>query len=119
MSLGDIMKQAQEMQSKMQGMQEEMKNLTVTGEAGAGLVKVTMNGSHDVEGVFIDASLLPQKKDDEEGEAGSTAEAKEMLEDLIAAATNDAVAKVEKASKDKMSQVTGGMNLPPNFKMPF
>lgn len=110
MGLGDIMKQAQEMQGKMQQMQAELQNLEVTGESGAGLVKVTMNGRHDVTAVSIDASLI--KADD-------SAETKEMLEDLVAAATNDAVRKVEAQSKEKMSEVTGGMQLPPGFKMPF
>lgn len=103
--LGGLMKQAQEMQEKMQKAQEEVANLEVTGQAGAGLVKVLMTGRHDIRRVEIDDELL---KDD-----------KEILEDLIAAAVNDAVRKVEEQSKDKMSSVTAGLPLPPGFKMPF
>lgn len=103
--MGNIMKQAQAMQEKMQKMQAEVASMEVTGEAGAGLVKVTMLGNHNVRRVSIDESLL---EDD-----------KEMLEDLVAAALNDAVRRVEEASKEKMAQVTGGMQLPPGMKMPF
>ncbi len=103
--MGNIMKQAQSMQDKMQRMQEEITRLEVTGEAGAGLVKVTMTGNHNVRRVSIDDSLM---QDD-----------KEMLEDLIAAAINDAARRVEETSKEKMASVTGGMQLPPGFKMPF
>ncbi|RUO78052.1 YbaB/EbfC family nucleoid-associated protein [Idiomarina seosinensis] len=103
--MGNMMKQAQQMQERMQQTQEEIANLEVTGEAGAGLVKVTMLGNHNVKRVNIDPSLM---EDDQE-----------MLEDLIAAATNDAVRRVEETSKEKMSEVTGGMDLPPGFKMPF
>ncbi len=103
--MGNIMKQAQAMQDKMQRMQEESARLEVTGEAGAGLVKVTMTGNHNVRRVSIDDSLM---QDD-----------KEMLEDLIAAAINDAARRVEETSKEKMASVTGGMQLPPGFKMPF
>lgn len=103
--LGNLMKQAQQMQQKMQQVQEELANMEVVGEAGAGLVKVTMTGSHSVRGVNIDDSLL---EDD-----------KEMLEDLIAAACNDAVRRIEEANKEKMGALTGGMQMPPGFKMPF
>lgn len=103
--MGNIMKQAQAMQDKMQRMQEEIARLEVTGEAGAGLVKVTMTGNNNVRRVSIDDSLM---QDD-----------KEMLEDLIAAAINDAARRVEDTSKEKMASVTGGMQLPPGFKMPF
>lgn len=103
--MGNIMKQAQAMQEKMQKMQAEVASMEVTGESGAGLVKVTMLGNHNVRRVSIDESLL---EDD-----------KEMLEDLVAAALNDAVRRVEEASKEKMAQVTGGMQLPPGMKMPF
>ena len=103
--MGNIMKQAQAMQEKMQRMQEEITRLEVTGEAGAGLVKVTMTGNHNVRRVSIDDSLM---QDD-----------KEMLEDLIAAAINDAARRVEETSKEKMASVTGGMQLPPGLKMPF
>jgi DNA-binding YbaB/EbfC family protein len=103
--MGNLMKQAQAMQEKMQRAQEEIAQLEVTGEAGAGLVKVTMLGNHNVRRVSIDESLM---QDD-----------KEMLEDLIAAASNDAVRRVEETSKAKMAGVAGGMQLPPGFKMPF
>jgi|TARA_B100000745_G_C20105393_1_gene378248 DNA-binding YbaB/EbfC family protein len=103
--LGNMMKQAQQMQAKMQKMQEEIARMEVVGEAGAGLVKVTMFGNHNVKRVDIDDSLLEDDKD--------------MLEDLIAAAMNDAVRRVEENQRDKMSSVTAGMPLPPGFKMPF
>ena len=103
--MGNLMKQAQQMQEQMQKMQEELANAEVTGEAGAGLVKVTMTGRHDVRRIEIDPSLM---EDD-----------KEILEDLIAAAVNDAVRKVEKNQQDRMSEMTGGMGLPAGFKMPF
>ncbi|NWN83752.1 MAG: YbaB/EbfC family nucleoid-associated protein [Halomonas sp.] len=103
--MGNIMKQAQEMQEKMQQVQEEVARAEVLGEAGAGMVKVTMNGRHDVSKVDIDPSVMQEDK--------------ELLEDLLAAAVNDAVRKVEANSKSKMSEVTDGMNLPPGFKMPF
>lgn len=103
--MGNLMKQAQQMQERMAKMQEEVANMEVTGESGAGLVKVTMTGSHSVRKVDIDPSLL---EDD-----------KEMLEDLIAAACNDAARRVEETQKEKMAQVTGGMQLPPGMKMPF
>ena len=103
--LGNLMKQAQEMQAKMQKAQEELANMEVTGESGAGLVKVIMTGRHDVRRVDIDSSLM----DDD----------KEMLEDLVAAAVNDAVRKIEQSSKDNMADMTSGLNLPPGFKLPF
>ncbi|WOG29960.1 YbaB/EbfC family nucleoid-associated protein [Endozoicomonas sp. 8E] len=103
--MGNLMKQAQKMQEDMQRIQEELANAEVTGESGAGLVKVIMNGRHDVKDVQIDPSLMQEDK--------------EMLEDLLAAAVNDAVRKVEENSKDKMSGLTAGMGLPPGFKMPF
>ncbi|WP_215396419.1 YbaB/EbfC family nucleoid-associated protein [Rheinheimera oceanensis] len=103
--MGNIMKQAQAMQEKMQKMQAEVAAMEVTGEAGAGLVKVTMLGNHNVRRVSIDDSLMQDDKD--------------MLEDLIAAAINDAVRRVEEASKEKMAAVTGGLQLPPGMKMPF
>ena len=99
------MKQAQQMQEKMQKMQEELANAEVTGESGAGLVSVVMTGRHDVRRVNIDDSLLQEEK--------------EILEDLIAAAMNDAVRKVEKNSQEGMAGMTDGMQLPPGFKMPF
>lgn len=103
--LGQIMQQAQKMQEKMQQAQAEIANLEVTGQAAAGLVSVVMTGRHDVRRVSIDESVLKEDK--------------EMLEDLLAAAVNDAVLKVEKATKDHMSNVTAGMPLPPGFKLPF
>ncbi|WP_354624327.1 YbaB/EbfC family nucleoid-associated protein [Psychromonas sp. MME2] len=103
--MGDLMKKAQEMQANMQKAQADIANTEVTGESGAGLVKITLLGNHNVRKVDIDASLM---EDD-----------KEMLEDLIAAAMNDAVRRVEEMSKSKMSGLTGGMELPPGFKMPF
>ncbi|HSG52331.1 MAG TPA: YbaB/EbfC family nucleoid-associated protein [Rheinheimera sp.] len=103
--MGNIMKQAQAMQEKMQKAQAEIASLEVTGEAGAGLVKVTMLGNHNVRRVSIDDSLMQDDKD--------------MLEDLIAAAINDAVRRVEETSKEKMAAVTGGLQLPPGMKMPF
>jgi len=103
--MGDLMKQAQKMQEKMQSMQADIARVEVQGESGAGLVKVVMTGRHDVKRVEIDDSL---RKED-----------KEVLEDLIAAAVNDAVRRVEQNQKDKMSDLTAGMPLPPGFKFPF
>ncbi|CAM5217878.1 YbaB/EbfC family nucleoid-associated protein [Alishewanella longhuensis] len=103
--MGNIMKQAQAMQEKMQKVQAEIANMEVTGESGAGLVKVTMTGNHNVRRVSIDDSLMSDDK--------------EMLEDLIAAALNDAVRRVEENNKEQMAKVTGGMQLPPGMKLPF
>ncbi|CAG9296584.1 YbaB/EbfC family nucleoid-associated protein [Celerinatantimonas diazotrophica] len=103
--MGNLMKQAQQMQERMKKVQEEIANMEVQGESGAGLVKIVMTGNHNVRRVEIDDSLL---EDD-----------KEMLEDLIAAAINDASRRVEETSQEKMSDVTGGMQLPPGMKMPF
>lgn len=103
--LGDMMKQAQEMQEQMQNMQSELSNVEVNGESGAGLVRITMTGRHDVKRVSIDPSLLTEDKD--------------MLEDLIAAAVNDAVRRVEEENQTKMSDLTSGLQMPPGFKMPF
>lgn len=105
MNIGDLMKQAQQMQANMQQMQEDLAKAEVKGEAGAGLVSVIMNGRHDVKRVSIDDSLLSEDK--------------EMLEDLLAAAVNDAVRKVEQNNRDQMAKITAGMGLPPGFKMPF
>jgi hypothetical protein len=93
------------MQENMQKAQEQLATLEVTGKAGGGLVTVTMTGKHDVKRVSIDDSLLEEDKD--------------MLEDLLAAAVNDAVQLVEKTSQDKMSEAMAGMSLPPGMKMPF
>ena len=108
--LNDLMKQAQQMQEKMQKLQPEAAETEVTGESGAGMVKVVMTGRHDVRKVTIDPSLF--------GES-NLAEDKEVLEDLLAAAVNDAVRKVERQQKDVMGSLTEGMQLPPGFKMPF
>jgi len=102
--LNQMMKQAQQMQANMQKAQEELANMEVTGQAGGGMVSVVMTGRHDVKRVSIDDSL----EDD-----------KEMLEDLLAAAVNDAVRQVEKNSQEKMSGMTAGLNLPGGFKLPF
>ncbi|RMA78868.1 YbaB/EbfC family nucleoid-associated protein [Umboniibacter marinipuniceus] len=103
--MGSLMKQAKEMQKKMADMQEQAANAKVVGEAGAGMVKVTMTGRHDVSDVEIDPSLLTEDK--------------ELLEDLLAAAVNDAVRRVETANQEAMKSLTGGMPLPDGFKMPF
>lgn len=102
--LGDLMKQAQQVQERMQALQEEMARMEVIGESGAGLVRVTMNGRHEVRRVQIDDSLMTEERT--------------MLEDLIAAACNDAAHKVEQAQQEKMSTLATGFNLPFG-KMPF
>ncbi len=102
--LGNLMKQAQQMQANMQKAQEEMARIEVTGQSGGGLVKVTMTCRHDVKRVEIDDSVMDDK---------------EMLEDLVAAAMNDAVRQVEKTVQEKMSSLTAGMGLPAGFKLPF
>ncbi len=104
-NMGDLMQKAQKMQEEMKKAQDEAAKAEITGESGAGLVKVTMNGRHDVRKVDIDPSLLSEEK--------------EVLEDLLAAAINDAVRRVEENQKDKMSGMMSGMGLPPGFKMPF
>lgn len=103
-SIGKLMQQAQEMQGKMQEVQEELARLEVTGESGAGLVQVVMTGKHEVRTVNVDDSLLQEDR--------------EMLEDLVAAAINDAVQRVSTASQEKMSEVSGGMDLPPGMNFP-
>ena len=103
--LGGLMKQAQKMQEDMQKAQAELATMEVEGQSGGGMVKVTMNGRHEIRRVNIDDSLMADDKD--------------MLEDLIAAAVNDAVRKVEQQSSDKMSGLTAGMNLPAGMKLPF
>ena len=100
-----IMQKAQEMQEKVQKIQAEIASMEVVGESGAGLVKVRMTGRHDVRQVMIDDSLMSEKKD--------------VLEDLIAAAMNDAVRRAEQAQQDKMSSLTAGIPMPPGFKFPF
>ena len=104
-ALGDMMKKAQEMQENMQKAQRELASKEVTGEAGGGMVSVVMRGTHEVSRVTIDPSLASEDV--------------EMLEDLIAAAINDAVHKVEKANQEAMQEMTAGLNLPPGFKLPF
>ena len=103
--IGDLMKQAQQMQEKVKSIQEELARTEVTGKSGAGLVTVTMTGRHDVKRVEIDDSLMTEDK--------------EILEDLIAAAVNDAVRRLEENQKEKMSELTAGIPLPPGFKFPF
>ncbi|MGD2138420.1 MAG: YbaB/EbfC family nucleoid-associated protein [Gammaproteobacteria bacterium] len=103
--LGNLMKQAQEMQANMQKAQEELASLEVTGESGGGMVRVLMTGRHEVKRVDIDDSLLQDDKD--------------MLEDLVAAAINDATHKVETTTQERMSGLTAGLNLPPGMKLPF
>ncbi len=103
--MGNIMKQAQQMQANMEKAQKELADAEVVGESGAGLVKVTMNGRHDVKRVVIDPELM---NDD-----------KEMIEDLVAAAVNDANRRVEKMTQERMASVTAGMGLPAGMKLPF
>ncbi|MFK8026632.1 MAG: YbaB/EbfC family nucleoid-associated protein [Gammaproteobacteria bacterium] len=103
--LGNLMKQAQKMQEDMQKAQEEIKLIEVEGQSGGGMVKVTMMGSHEVKRIAVDDSLIGDDKD--------------MLEDLIAAAMNDAVHKLEATTKDKYAGLTSGMSLPPGMKLPF
>ncbi len=104
-ALGNIMQQAQKMQEDMKKAQEELENMEITGESGGGLVKIIMTGKREVRKVSIDDSLVTDDKD--------------MLEDLVAAAVNDAVRKVNKTKKEKMAEVTAGIPLPPGFQMPF
>jgi hypothetical protein len=103
--LAGLMKQAQQMQDNMRKLQEQLSTIEVEGQSGGGLVKVLMTCKHDVKRVSIDPSLLGDDK--------------EMLEDLVAAAMNDAVRKAEATTQEKMSAVTGGMQLPPGMKLPF
>ncbi|MEE9358734.1 YbaB/EbfC family nucleoid-associated protein [Candidatus Vondammii sp. HM_W22] len=103
--IGNLMKQAQKMQADLQATQERLAQEEVTGESGGGMVKVTMNGKHEVRRIEIDETLVGDDK--------------EMLEDLVAAAINDAVHRVADKTQESMSGVTSGMGLPPGFKMPF
>ncbi len=103
--IGNLMKQAQKMQEDMQKAQEEMANMEVIGQSGGGMVSIVMTGRHDVKRVSIDDSLLSDDKD--------------MLEDLVAAAINDAVRQVEKTTSEKMAGMTAGLNLPGGMKLPF
>lgn len=102
--LGGLMKQAQMMQENMKKAQEQLAQTEIEGQSGAGMVKVVMTCAHDVRRVSIDPSVMDDK---------------EMLEDLIAAAVNDAVRRGEALSKEKMAGFTAGLNLPPGFKLPF
>ena len=104
-AMGNLMKQAQKMQEDMQKAQEEVANMEVEGQAGGGMVKVVMNGRHEIRKVNIDDSLM---EDD-----------KEMIEDLLAAAVNDAVRRVEQQTQEIMAGVTAGLNLPGGMKLPF
>jgi DNA-binding YbaB/EbfC family protein len=103
--LAGLMKQAQAMQENMKQAQDAIAAMEVEGEAGGGMVKIVMTGRHDVKRVTISPTLLSEDRD--------------MLEDLVAAAMNDAVRKVEAASQQKMAGLTAGMPLPPGFKLPF
>jgi nucleoid-associated protein EbfC len=103
--LAGLMKQAQAMQENLKRAQDELANVEVEGQSGAGLVKVTMTCKHDVKRVAIDPSLLADDKD--------------MLEDLVAAAFNDAVRRAEEVSAERMGKLTAGLQLPPGMKMPF
>ena len=103
--LAGLMKQAQQMQDNLKRAQEELARIEVEGQAGAGLVKIVMTCRYDVRRVSIDASLMGEEKD--------------MLEDLVAAAMNDAVRRVELTTQEKMGGLTAGMPMPPGFKLPF
>ncbi len=102
--LGNMMKQAQRMQEEMQKAQAELAEMEVTGQAGGGMVTVVMTGRHEVRRVTIDESVYDDR---------------EMVEDLVAAACNDAVQKLEQVTQERMGSVTEGLNLPPGMKMPF
>ncbi len=104
-NMGNMMKQAQQMQERLQKVQDEIAQMEVTGESGAGLVKVTLKGSHEVRRVSIDDSVFSDDK--------------EICEDLVAAAFNDAQRRLDEASKEKLATVTGGLQLPPGMKLPF
>ncbi len=103
--INEIMKQARQMQEQFQKAQQDLLNIEVSGESGAGLVSVTLNGQHDVKKVQLDESLLGEDK--------------EVIEDLIAAAFNDGVRKLEDKKKEALGSMTGGINLPEGFKFPF
>ena len=103
--LAGLMRQAQQMQENMSKLQEQLASIEIEGQSGAGMVRVTMTCRHDVKRVNIDSSLL--------------ADDKEMLEDLVAAAINDAARKVGAAVQEKMAALTGGLGLPPGMKLPF
>ncbi|MGC8519208.1 MAG: YbaB/EbfC family nucleoid-associated protein [Steroidobacteraceae bacterium] len=104
-NINQLMRQAQAMQANMQKVQEEIASLEIVGEAGGGMVKVTMTGKHEVRAVAIEPAVIGEDR--------------EMLEDLVAAAINDAVHKVEARVQERMSSVTAGLQLPPGMKLPF
>ena len=104
-NFGNMMKQAEALQRNMQKAQEEIAQLEVTGESGAGMVKVTMTGKHEVKRVQIEPAVIGEDR--------------EMLEDLVAAAINDAVRRVESESQQRMSALMSGLRLPPGMKLPF
>jgi DNA-binding YbaB/EbfC family protein len=103
--IGNLMKQAQLMQENMKKLQEQLGSMEVEGQAGSGMVKVVMSGRHEVKRVTLDARALGDDR--------------EMLEDLIAAAVNDAVRKIETVTQEKMAAATAGLPLPPGMKLPF
>ncbi|MEX0958490.1 MAG: YbaB/EbfC family nucleoid-associated protein [Burkholderiales bacterium] len=103
--IAGLMKQAQQMQENLKKVQDEIAGMEIEGQSGAGMIKIVMTGRHDVKRVTVDPELLSEDK--------------EMLEDLIAAAVNDAVRRVEAATQEKMSSVTSGLPLPPGMKLPF
>ncbi|MEN9500885.1 MAG: hypothetical protein RI964_170 [Pseudomonadota bacterium] len=103
--IGGLMKQAQKMQENMQKAQQEIAEMEVAGQSGGGLVKVVLTGKHECKRITIDPSLFDDDKD--------------MIEDLVTAAFNDAVHKVEEVTRERMAGVTAGMPMPPGFKMPF
>lgn len=103
--INELMKQAKQMQEQMQRAQQEAANIVLVGESGAGLVKVHMNGRHDVQNVELDAGLMGEDKD--------------VIEDLIAAAINDVVKKIEEKNRENMSGMAAGLKLPEGFKLPF
>jgi len=104
-NIGNMMKQAQMVQENMKQMQEKLATIEIEGQSGAGMVKVTMTCRYDVKKINIDNSLIGEDK--------------EMLEDLVAAAFNDAVRRVESTTQTKMAELTSGLGLPPGFKLPF
>ena len=103
--IGQLMKQAQEMQENMKKAQDELSNITVIGESGGGMVSVTMTCKHEIKALNIDDAILSDDKD--------------MLEDLIIASFNDAIRRVEKKTQESLSGMTSGLNLPPGMKLPF
>jgi len=104
-NFGNVMKQAEELQRNMKKAQEEIARMEVTGESGGGMVKVTMTGKHEVQRVQIEPAVIGEDR--------------EMLEDLVAAAINDAVRRVETETQQRMAGMMSGLRLPPGFKMPF